>query len=174
MSPLVATFLKANRTLIEARMADIKEQFAYHRHHYAAKAQHKAETLSYDFLMRIHGDVDLGPKELATALQLEPNPEVRHMLESYPAAILAMQERLACVNRSRVTQRWFLIFDDLWRRNKSTIPQMNDCPASFSPHYRSSVCYRPMSRPQLEQFLADHKLSTKLFHAGWLNSMYVN
>ena len=171
ISPLVATFLKANRSRIESRMTDVSEQLAYHRQHYAAKARHKAETLSYDFLLHVHGDAELGPNQLAQALNQEPNQEVRHLLDSCPAAVLAMQERLACVNRSRVTQRWFLIFDDLWRRNKSTIPQIEACPASFSPHYRSSICYRPMSRPNLEQFLAEHNLSRKLFHAGWLNSM---
>ena len=84
---------------------------------------------------------------------------------------------MRCINRSVVTQRWYLIWDDLWRRNKLTVAGLANAPAAFSPFYRSSLCYRPMPRQDLENYLQRYGLwSTSghqgVFHHGFLNRIY--
>ena len=179
LTPVVARLLKLNRPLIESRISPLKEFLSYHQKHYAEQARRKEGTLSYSFLLNICGEEGLSSKALEAELHsTEQNENVRHLLDLYPAAVMATQERLICVNRSRITQRWFLVFDDLWRRNRTTMKELIDNPSAFSPHYRTSICYRPMSRPQLEQYLARYQLwnpktrRTTFFHVGLLNSLY--
>ena len=69
-------------------------------------------------------------------------------------------------------RRW----DDIWRRNHLTVSAIEHNDAAFNPNYSTSICYRPMARHDLEQFLASFDLwsatQRRIFSPGFLNRVY--
>lgn len=61
-----------------------------------------------------------------------------------------------------------------YRRNAADVPALSNRPEDFSPHYRTSICYRPMSRAKLESFLIERQLAPVDGRGGWLHSGLLN
>lgn len=159
LTSTLAKLLRRNRDIIETRLPIIDDSLTHHREYFFNQAQWKNFTLSHSFLFDIVANDTLSSEELDDILHsTEKDSKVKNITRNYSGAILYLHERRATVMRSRITQWWFMFWDDLWRSNRADIPLLQNQTAAFSPHYRSSICYQPMSRHRLEEFLKDHSL----------------
>lgn len=176
LTPAVAQLLRHNRETVETRIGIVEEQLRAHRDYDRLESTWKQSTLSYASLLRVLGETSsLSRPGLGAALDLEPNPLVRQLVYNHSGAITYLYERLATVSLdSSVRAWWYVFWDELWRKNGVDLR----LPSSFSPHYRDSICYRPMSRLCLEEWLAERGFWVKggrkgCFHSGLLNKIYV-
>ncbi|KAG0149215.1 hypothetical protein CROQUDRAFT_669298 [Cronartium quercuum f. sp. fusiforme G11] len=102
---------------------------------------------------------------------------MRAFPETCRGSLSAVEERLHFVHRNKLTEWWYTFFNDVYRRNAADLPALSSLPADFSPHYRTSICYCPMSRARLEPFLIERKLAMVdgkggFFHSGLLDHIY--
>ncbi|GAA5930311.1 uncharacterized protein JCM15063_004770 [Sporobolomyces koalae] len=168
----LAILLRDNRQLIDQRLPLIEESLHRHRRWFSREAEWKRQTLSYEFLLEIFAETGNGLDQIALRLdEMEKNISVKRLITNHATSFTSLRERMEIVTSSKIRGWWFVVFDDLYRRN--TV--FHTRPHDFSPHYRSSVCYRPMSRPQLESFLNDRGFATKgraYFSSGFLNKIY--
>ncbi|GAA6010574.1 hypothetical protein JCM11491_002978 [Sporobolomyces phaffii] len=171
-SPL-SLLLRDNRNLVEQRFHLVEAAIDRRRRFFADEADNKRKTLSYEFLMSIFSETDLSISELDARLrQSETNERIRNLVGDYPTTFTALQERMKAVTASRVASWWYVVWDDLYRRNTRVFVDMAP---DFSPHYTSSICYRPMPRAQLESFLNERGFPCKArayFSPGFLNQIY--
>ena len=110
LTPTVARILRDNRDLLEVRVPEISNALQQHRDFFRAEMEDKAIALSYSSLPNVAGDDRLSPEQLAAILETtELASSVRNMVADYPATIRALHQRMRCVNRSRITQWWYLL-----------------------------------------------------------------
>ncbi|KAF8927738.1 hypothetical protein EDD21DRAFT_36136 [Dissophora ornata] len=176
VTPALARLLRDNHALVSRGVKKVKKVMQAYQAHYRNEAHRKDATLSYDFFVNVYDNPTLKYKELEPLLMAtEENPKVRHPSPQVSLAITFLFERMAAVNRSRCHQWWYLFWDDLYRKNHEEIPQL--VPKEFSPAFPGSICYRPLSRPDLEKFLERQGCWQKngragFMHVGVLNQMY--
>ncbi|GAA5976071.1 hypothetical protein JCM5350_000303 [Sporobolomyces pararoseus] len=174
----LATLFKNNRHIIEQRLPLIEEAIVRHRNYFAKEFESKRQTLSYDFLFTIFAENTLSIEELDSNLgKVEKNEKVKNLIKNHSTSFNCLQERMKLVTSSKVRTWWYILFDDLFRRNRQVF---KDKVEDFSPHYSSSICYLPMPRAQLEQFLNERGFPTNTnssssrtyFSRGFLNQIY--
>ncbi|KAF9182915.1 hypothetical protein BGZ51_004359 [Haplosporangium sp. Z 767] len=176
VTPALARLLRDNHALISRDVKKVKKVMQAYQAYYRNEALHKDTTLSYDFFINVYDNPTLKQKELEPLLlATEENPKIRHPSPQVSLAIQFLYERMRAVNRTRCHQWWFLFWDDLYRKNHVEISQL--VPKEFSPAFPESICYRPMSRPDLEKFLERQGCWQKngragFMHVGVLNRMY--
>ncbi|KAG0359714.1 hypothetical protein BGZ54_009854 [Gamsiella multidivaricata] len=176
LTPALARLLRDNHALVSRGVKKVKKVMQAYQAHYREEAHRKDATLSYDFFINVYDNPTLKRKELEPLLlATEENVKVCHPSPEVCLAINCLYERMAAVNRTRCHQWWYLFWDDLFRKNHEEIPQL--VPKVFSPAFPGSICYRPMSRPDLEKFLEKHGCWLKdgragFMHTGVLNRMY--
>ncbi|KPV73435.1 uncharacterized protein RHOBADRAFT_55175 [Rhodotorula graminis WP1] len=164
----LALLLRRNRVLVEQRLPVVERSLIDHRDYFRREADLKRRTLSYSFLLKVFADDRLSLDELDAVLRSsEQNPSVQQLARSHKASTTRLEQRMRAVSDDKVRAWWYLVWDDLWRRNHDIgLPD-----EAFCPHYSSSVCYRPLARAQLEKFLGVHGLAG-FFHSGFLNKLY--
>ncbi|BGP35334.1 hypothetical protein JCM10296v2_007170 [Rhodotorula toruloides] len=167
----IARLFRHNRRLIDKRIPNVERRMRQHREFFQHEADLKTSVLSRRFLLSVFADDCQSTDNIDRNLRAtEQNPNVQQMCSLHKATFVRLEERMAAVTSSAVRAWWFLLFDDLWRRNPG-LPA-----ACFSPHHSSSICYNPMSRAKLEAFLRERGFSTTssyaYFHAGFLNQIY--
>ncbi|ORY68070.1 hypothetical protein BCR35DRAFT_326470 [Leucosporidium creatinivorum] len=171
----VAKLFRRNKDLVDARMPLLESTLARHRDFFRAEAEAKHRALSHSFLFDVVADDTLSVVQLEKVLaEREKSSVVREMVQRYGASLTFLEERMAAVRSSRVRAWWYLLWDDLWRKN-TNVSRILSQPASFSPHYRQSICYHPMPRADLERFLNDRGFPTTTrgyFNTGLLNKIY--
>ncbi|KAF9562036.1 hypothetical protein EC968_005397 [Mortierella alpina] len=176
VTPSLARLLLDNHALISRGVKKVKKVMKSYQEHYRNEALRKDATLSYDFFINVYDNPTLKQKELEPLLlATEENPRIRQPSEQVSLAVKYLYERMTAVNRTRCHQWWYLFWDDLYRKNHEEIPQL--VPKEFSPAFPGSICYRPMSRQNLELFLERHGCWQKngragFMHVGVLNRMY--
>lgn len=158
LTPELARLFQLNRVLLHDELTDIKSRLDAHQAYFAEEAWHKQSVLSYNFLVSVYGNDALDKETLDNALQSEYETSVRQLADRNSGAIDYTLLRMQAVQRDFLCQWWYLAWDDLWRRNYQAISAMVKHEADFSPHYRTSICYRPMTRASLEDFLAQRGL----------------
>ncbi|BGP51645.1 hypothetical protein JCM10450v2_007595 [Rhodotorula kratochvilovae] len=172
LTPALATLLRRNRVLVEQRLSAVERSHLQHRDFFRHEADLKHRVLSHSFLLAVFAEDRLSAHELDLVLrESEHNPKVQSLVQTHKASIKRFEERMDAVTGDAVRGWWYLFFDDLWRRNHDVGLQEE----AFSPHYSSSICYHPMSRPDLEAFLHARGFSTGrtgYFHTGFLNRLY--
>lgn len=161
LSNTLARFLQLNRDIIEQNMPKIEARLAAHRDFFREEIENKRKTLSYSFLIDVYGNEHFDRSSLATALEKEQNERTRSILDNHAAAICFLEERMQAANRDILCQWWYLLWDDIYRRNCNSIPQLQKYEMDFSPKYRSSICYKPITRSKLEMFLRKCELWIK-------------
>ncbi|GAA6037574.1 hypothetical protein JCM8097_006120 [Rhodosporidiobolus ruineniae] len=171
--PLAALF-RRNRGIIEARCRLVEEKLEQHRHFFSYEADRKHWTLSHAFLLSVFSNDRLSLSELDQVVQAtEKNPKVQSLARAYSATFRRLDEQMKAVKGDNVRAWWYLLWDDLYRRNSDILKKQLE---HFSPFYRTSLCYIPMARSQLESFLSAHGFSTTgrnaFFHSGFLNQIY--
>ncbi|GAA5907037.1 uncharacterized protein JCM6883_006120 [Sporobolomyces salmoneus] len=168
----LAILFQTNRQIIDQQLSLVEDSLARHRRYFAEEAELKRRTLSYDFLFSIYAEDGLSSEELDSRLEgLEVNEKVKKLVKEHPTTFKSLEERMKVVTSSRIRAWWFIVFDDLYRRNGV----FQSKPEHFSPHYSSSICYRPMPRAQLEAFLRERGFATgsrAFFSRGFLNQIY--
>lgn len=175
LTPTLARFFSYNRKLIETRLPSVESALGVYRLHLYQTNLRKEQTLSYAFLLRVLADDTLTSDALMHRLAVtEESVKVQALTTNYSASVKFTEERLHCVNRNEVTQAWYLFWDDLWRCNRTTISALKRRPQLFSPYYRTSLCYYPMSRKRLSTLLEDSGLfgSSSYFTPGLINRLY--
>ncbi|KAG0221903.1 hypothetical protein BGW41_006422 [Actinomortierella wolfii] len=176
LTPALAKLLRDNQELIRAGLPKVHKVMRAYKDHYRREAHHKDKTLSYGFFLNIYDNPTLRRNELGPVLMAtEENPLLRFPGRELATTIQFLYERMACVHSSVCHQWWYLFWDDLYRKNHEEIPQL--VPASFSPAFPTSICYRPMPRAELEKFLEKHGCWIKqgrsgFMHVGVLNRIY--
>lgn len=169
MSPALATFFRNNRDLLDVGIPEVEKRLSQHRHFFAEEAAWKRHVLSYSFLVDVYGNDRLDSKSLEEALDREADERTRMMVVNHRGAITFLRERMDGVNRDVVTQWWYCAWDDIWRRNHRTISQLEQHEEDFSPAYRTSICYTPMTRAKLREFLDQRGLWPKARKKGFFN-----
>ena len=80
------------------------------RRHYAQLFKKKADTLSYQFLMRVH-NCPQDPAALAKAVaEQEPDIRVRQLLAGCDIVFQTTYERLAAVSSTQVAAWWYIFW----------------------------------------------------------------
>jgi hypothetical protein len=169
LTPQLAGLFRSNKSLLDEALPATEAKLAAHRQFFAKEAAWKLDALSYSFLIDVYGNDTLDTKALEEALARERDVHVRKMAEHHPGAFQSLRERMEAVNRETLCQWWYCAWDDIWRRNHNTITQLEACAVDFSPVYRTSICYRPMQRTQLEAFLKERGLWPAPGQKGFFN-----
>ena len=170
LSPGLATLFKNNKDLLDEKIPRMEAKLAAHRHFFAREAAWKRHVLTYRFLIDIYGNDQLDNKILEEALQNEQDEHVRMMVQNHRGAITFLRERMNGTSRDVVTQWWYVLWDDIWRRNHNSVGQLAKHEEDFSPAYRTSICYTPMSRAKLREFLDQRGLWPKPRKKGFFNN----
>ncbi|GAA5821147.1 hypothetical protein JCM11251_001986 [Rhodosporidiobolus azoricus] len=169
----LATLLRRNRLIIDRRLPEVDARLQEHRDFFRLEAEKKHRILTHSFFLTIFAEDRQSISQLDFLLhKTEHNPKVRTMAKRYKALFERMEGRMEAVKANDLRGWWYLVWDDLWRRNADVLKKN---PEDFSPHYRSSICYCPMGRSALESFLHDRGFSTSrtaYFHQGLLNQFY--
>lgn len=134
-------------------MPKVGEKLAAHRDFFREEMQEKRQTLSYAFLIDVYGNEHFDRASLQAALDKEQDEKTRAILDDHTGAVRFLEERMQAANRDIICQWWYLLWDDIYRRNCNSISQLQKFESDFSPKFRSSICYRPMTRQVLESFL---------------------
>lgn len=178
-SPGLARIFQDNKHIIGTKIGAIQTHLKSRRDYFATQFAWKLNTMSYSFLLNLlMKEEDMTVASLAEKIKLEEvDPKMRAFPEVCRGSLRAVEDRLQYIHQNKLTRWWYTFFDDLYRRNAADVPALSRAPSDFSPHYRSSICYRPMSRKKLEDFLIERQLATVdgrggFFHSGLLNRMY--
>ncbi|KAK0549905.1 hypothetical protein OC845_002888 [Tilletia horrida] len=174
----LAKFLHDNQILVKSRIPLVEKLMEAYRARYYDEARRKRSIMSYSFTIDIFSNHRLRMVELEQAFDRASCCDaVRELPYRYRSCIISLYERLEAINRSEVHRWWWLFWDDLWRRNSTDIAAMRKHRKHLSPSFPTSIAYRPMPRPELENFLAKHGLwinggKNGFIHTGTLNSIY--
>lgn len=187
-APLAVLF-RQNRHLIERELPRISAALSAHTAAFAEEVAAKEQSLRYSVLPDVFFDGRL------EVLEKEPDIRVRLLRAEHVASLQRLQERTDWLANAAGRRWWYLLWDDLWRRNHSSLPALTD--VDFSPHYSRSICvslqlwqtrhgachsyafprqYNPMTRTSLTDFLRARGFSLgrrAFFHPGLLNQIYV-
>ncbi|KAF9582023.1 hypothetical protein BGW38_000763 [Lunasporangiospora selenospora] len=176
MTPALSCLLHDNHVLISHGLKRVKKVMHSYQDHYRREAFQKEAIMTYAFFVNVYDNPTLKHSELhPLLLATEENSILRHPSLQAESAISFLYERMNAVNRTRCHQWWYLFWDDLYRKNHEEISQLT--PKDFSPAFPGSICYRPMSRPDLEKFLEGAGCWQKdgrsgFMHVGFLNRIY--
>lgn len=170
LSPILATFFRYNKDLLDQNMPVVDAKLQAHREFFAHEAAWKRYVLSYRSLIDVYGNDQLDSKKLEESLEQEEDERTRLLVNNHRGAIAFLRERMEASNRDVVTQHWYILWDDIWRRNHNSIAQMAKHEEDFSPAYRTSICYGPMKRADLQKFLDQRGLWPKSRKKGFFNN----
>ncbi|RIA81350.1 hypothetical protein C1645_700902 [Glomus cerebriforme] len=168
-----------NQETVQIGLIEIQKIMEEYRQYYRDETRWKEETLTYGFFINIYDNPSIPLESLpALLITTEENQLVQSIPESEYPSIIYLYERMRIVNLSRVHQWWYLFWEDLWRKNHEAIPELVKHPQYFSPAYRTSLCYHPMTRIELEEFLekcGSLQIGNKngFLHSGVLNRIYL-
>ena len=178
LTPQLAQFLRDNEHIIRQRLPAIDDLLQNYRNHFYWEAKQKECVMPYSFLTDVFDRSHLTSGELIVALRNSHScKDIRRLSSDYQASITILYERMRSVDRSLVHRWWWLFWDELWRKNSPDFKQLRTHRRAFSPHYPTSIAYRPMPRAQLEKFLQGRGLwvnggAKGLFNRGLLNRIY--
>ncbi|CAG8671200.1 16927_t:CDS:2, partial [Funneliformis mosseae] len=168
-----------NYKLVEMGLDQIQTTMNDYRQYYRDESRSKEESLTYGFHINIFNNPSIPLEALPSVLlTTEENQHVQSIPEHEYPTIIYLYERMRIVHTSRVHQWWYLFWEDLWNKNGELIPSLQKYEQDFSPLYRTSICYQPMKRLDLEEFLEKRGLwigngKLGLFHSGLLNRIYL-
>ncbi|CAI2173655.1 2335_t:CDS:2 [Funneliformis geosporum] len=168
-----------NYKLVEMGLDQIQTTMNDYRQYYRDESRSKEESLTYGFYINIFNNPSIPLEALPSVLlNTEENQHVQSIPEHEYPTIVYLYERMRIVHTSRVHQWWYLFWEDLWNKNGKRIPYLQKYEKDFSPLYRTSICYQPMKRLDLEEFLEKRGLwlgngKFGLFHSGLLNRIYL-
>ncbi|CAG8632361.1 6161_t:CDS:2, partial [Acaulospora colombiana] len=175
MTPQLEKLFTDNYDLLSVGLNEIQNLMEEYREYYRDEAKVKERTLSYGFFINVYDNPSIPLESLpALLVNTEENSIVQAIPETDYPSLIYLYERMRAVNLSRVHQWWYLFWEDLWRKNHKEIPELNKHPQDFSPAYRTSVCYRPMVRLELEEFLEKRGCWKNEGKKGFLNSGVLN
>ncbi|CAG8473103.1 3957_t:CDS:2 [Funneliformis caledonium] len=172
-------FFSDNQKVVQEGLVQIQRIMDQYRQYYRDEAQWKEEVLSYGFFVNIYDNPSIPLESLpALLMTTEENKLIQAIPESEYPSIIYLYERMRIINLSRVHQWWYLFWEDLWRKNHKEMPDLVKYPQYFSPAYRTSLCYRPMTRSELEEFLEQRGCwqnggKNGFLHSGVLNRIYL-
>ncbi|CAI2166476.1 7591_t:CDS:2 [Funneliformis geosporum] len=168
-----------NQKVVQEGLVQIQKLMDEYRQYYRNEAQWKEEVLSYGFFVNIYDNPSIPLESLpALLITTEENKLIQAIPESEYPSFIYLYERMRVINLSRVHQWWYLFWEDLWRKNHKEMPDLVKYPQYFSPTYRTSICYRPMTRSELEEFLEQRGSwqndgKSGFLHSGVLNRIYL-
>ncbi|CAG8460586.1 482_t:CDS:2 [Dentiscutata heterogama] len=179
MTPQLERLFTDNYEIVSKGLDQIQSIMQKYRKYYRDEAIQKEETLSYGFFINIYDNPSIPLETLPTLLMTtETNPKVQEIPVTDYSTLIYLYERMRIVNLSRAHQWWYLFWEDLWRKNNQEIEELRKYAQDFSPAYRTSLCYRPMTRLELEKFLKNRGIwkndgRNGFLHSGVLNRIYL-
>ncbi|KAK4705968.1 hypothetical protein P7C70_g240, partial [Phenoliferia sp. Uapishka_3] len=175
LSPAAAKLLRRNRDVIEAGLPRVEGALQKHRDHFRQMDEWKQGTLSHSFLFDVGTEDSLSLEDIDQVVQnQEKSPKIRQLASTHRGSLTYLQERKQAIGRSQIHQWWFVLWDDLWRRNSGIVPTLRNQASCFSPFYRTSIAYHPMARSDLEAYLRDRGLFVQQGKRGYFNSGFLN
>ncbi|CAJ0923800.1 19125_t:CDS:2 [Entrophospora sp. SA101] len=179
MTPQLEKLFNDNEDILETNLVSVQSIMKKYRKFYHDEAKWKEDTLSYGFFFNVYDNPSIPLEALPVLLvSTENNHLVQSIPESDYPSLVYLYERMRIVNLSRVHQWWYLFWEDLWRKNNKEIPHLSKNPRDFSPAYSVSICYKPMTRLELEEFLEKRGCwqnggKKGFLHSGVLNRIYL-
>ncbi|CAG8460770.1 38883_t:CDS:2 [Gigaspora margarita] len=179
MTPQLERLFTDNYGIVTKGLDQINSIMQKYRQYYRDEAIQKEETMSYGFFINIYDNPSIPLETLPTLLMTtEINPQIQEIPATDYPTIIYLYERMRIVNLSRAHQWWYLFWEDLWRKNHQEIEELRKYAQDFSPMYRTSLCYRPMTRLELEKFLKIRGIwkndgRNGFLHSGVLNRVYL-
>ncbi|CAG8491759.1 5235_t:CDS:2 [Dentiscutata erythropus] len=179
MTPQLERLFTDNYETLSKGLDLVQAIMQQYRDYYKDEAVKKMETLTYGFFINVFDNPSIPLESLpALLMATETNEKVRSIPETEYSSLIYLYERMRIINLSRVHQWWYLFWEDLWRKNHKEIEDLKKYPQDFSPSYRTSLCYRPMIRLELEEFLQKRGLWKNegrdgFLHSGILNRIYL-
>nr|CAG8491263.1 8510_t:CDS:2 [Entrophospora candida] len=179
MTPQLEKLFNDNEDILETNLVSVQSVMKKYRKFYHDEAKWKEDTLSYGFFVNVYDNPSIPLEALPVLLvSTENNHLVQSIPESDYPSLVYLYERMRIVNLSRVHQWWYLFWEDLWRKNNKEIPHLSKNPRDFSPAYSVSICYKPMTRLELEEFLEKRGCwqnggKKGFLHSGVLNRIYL-
>ena len=194
----LARFLRMNQRLIPERLSHIEGIIQSYRKYYLDETRAKSDVLTYRFFTNVY-NMPRDPTRLAeSSITHEKDIRVRQLMLGCEKALQTTYDRLSAVTMTEAATWWYIFWvsiagllpctgtdhvlwtqDDFWRRNHESVKAIQIHATDFNPHYPTSIAYKPLSRPVLEQFLTQRGLFkakpgwTTTFHHGFLNMIYV-
>ncbi|KAM6498075.1 hypothetical protein JOM56_006023 [Amanita muscaria] len=171
----LAKFFELNQHLISSNIQRIEKALSDYRRYQRRECEQKRQVLSYRFLSFVYDQ----PRDLSrhgtSCIEYEQDVRVRRLMADSENILNAAHDRFVYVTRNEVLTWWYILWDDVWRRNHDTIAALERYATDFNPHYPSSIAYTPLPRPVLEGFLTQRGLQSRcdFFHAGLLNKIYL-
>lgn len=140
LTPALARLFVDNQALLNARLPLVMDALDYRRLHYLQEADQKRHVLSYGFLLHVGGDSSINLPSLSEQLRAQETSEpVQTLASRYGASLRLLDERFSSVRSSAIRAWWYLLWDDVWRRNVN-VPAIKKQAPFFSPWYRNSIC----------------------------------
>lgn len=161
--------LRKNDSTVFEHRPQVQAFWARYRQHYGAIAEHKKNTLSYDFSFRVSADRSLmkhdARAKFEELLRLEPNEAVWTIPERFGlflGDLYTAVSRVLCEGRRSAA--WFTFWQDFWTMN-CDISRIRKQAAILNPMYRTSIplMYLTYAKnpTQLKQELVAAKLRSK-------------
>ncbi|KAA1087881.1 hypothetical protein PGTUg99_020877 [Puccinia graminis f. sp. tritici] len=202
VTPMLAKLFQDNHSIINTTLEKVERALESHRSYFSRQAAWKQNRMSFSFLEVFFQDQNhissnaLRSKLESHLLLNEVDQQLRRLPQICRGSLQVMEERMERINKSKLNQWWFVIFDDIYRRNYKILNRLSTKPEDFSPYHRGSVCYKPMIRSDLEKFLmnrnvfqpdwelqdggqdsghpegANYHSNHSVFHPGFLNQLY--
>ncbi|KAA1098537.1 hypothetical protein PGT21_036306 [Puccinia graminis f. sp. tritici] len=202
VTPILAKLFQDNHSIINTTLEKVERALGSHRSYFSRQAAWKQNRMSFSFLeVFFQGQNHISSNALRSKLEShlllnEVDQQLRRLPQICRGSLQVMEERMERINKSKLNQWWFVIFDDIYRRNYKILNRLSTKPEDFSPYHRGSVCYKPMIRSDLEKFLmnrnvfqpdwelqdgeqdsghpegANYHSNHPVFHPGFLNQLY--
>lgn len=131
LSKPLAILFRQNRQIVEARQPRVEAILREHSRYFVHQAVAKQHALSYSMLLSAFLQRNL------ESLAKDESYPVQQLTAIHDLSVHRIQERWEHVSKSPGRTWWYLLWDDLWRRNRN---EVNLPEHRFSPHYPTSIC----------------------------------
>ncbi len=112
-------------------------------------------SLSWSFWYWIYNNDVITRQNLTNYFQKsEQNPAVKGIPMRHKQGLDCLYSLVGFYNTSPLFAMWYTYWDDVWQHNQD-IPLIKKNEKAFSKHSTTSICFKPMQKPELLKFLKE-------------------
>jgi len=112
-------------------------------------------SLSWSFWYWIYNNDVISRKNLTDYFQqIEQNPAVKNIPMRHKEGLDCLFNLTGFYNTSPLFAMWYTYWDDVWQHNQD-LPLIKKNESVFSKHHATSICFKPMQKPELLKLLKE-------------------